>query len=362
MSAYKDAKKNTWYAKFRYKGWMDDTKWVTKRGFSTKREALQWERDFLAQKSGSTEMIFRDFVDVYLKDRTPRLKESTTAMKENVIETKLVPYFGKLPLRDITSKEVIQWQNEMLRYRDPESHRPYSKTYLKTVHNQLSAIFNHAVRFYGLRENPARLAGNMGSERCHEMKYWIREEYQEFSEAVMDDPVAYYCFEVLYWCGIREGELLALTPEDINLESKTLTVSKTFQRVKGRDLITEPKTPKSNRKVSMPDFLCEELEDYMKSCYGLEMQDRLFPVTKSFLYRAMERGCRSSGVKRIRVHDLRHSHVSLLIDMGFSALAIADRMGHECIDITYRYAHLFPNVQTQMADKLNGLREVADDV
>lgn len=362
MPAYKDMKKNTWYAKFYYKTWNGESKRHTKRGFATKREALQWERDFLAQKSGSTDMTFGDFVKVYLRDRGPRLKESTSAMKENIIETKLLPYFGKMSMWDITSKDVIQWQNKMLAYRSLGSRLPYSKSYLKTVHNQLSAIFNHAMRFYGLKDNPARLAGNMGSERGKEMKYWVREEYQQFAEAMMDAPIAYYCFEVLYWCGIREGELLALTPADIDLTAKTLSVNKTFQHIKGRDIVTDPKTPKSKRKVSMPDFLCEELEDYMKSCYDLGSHDRLFPVTKSFLYRAMEKGCKVSGVKRIRVHDIRHSHVSLLINMGFSAVAIADRMGHESIDITYRYAHLFPTVQTQMADQLNQLREVDNNV
>lgn len=87
--------------------------------------------------------------------------------------------------------------------------------------------------------------------------------------------------------------------------------------------------------------------------YGVQPNDRIFTITKSYLHHEMDRGSKSAGVKRIRIHDLRHSHVSLLIEMGFSALAIADRVGHESIDITYRYAHLFPSKQAEMADKLN---------
>ena len=87
--------------------------------------------------------------------------------------------------------------------------------------------------------------------------------------------------------------------------------------------------------------------------YNIGLDDRMFPVTKSYLYREMQRGCQETGVKRIRIHDLRHSHISLLIDHGFSAVAIADRVGHESIDITYNYAHLFPSKQTEMADKLD---------
>ena len=76
-------------------------------------------------------------------------------------------------------------------------------------------------------------------------------------------------------------------------------------------------------------------------------------MTKSYLHHEMDRGAKEAGVKRIRIHDLRHSHVSLLIEMGFSALAIADRVGHESVDITYKYAHLFPSKQQEMAQKLD---------
>jgi integrase len=117
-------------------------------------------------------------------------------------------------------------------------------------------------------------------------------------------------------------------------------------------VVTEPKTPKSNRTISMPDFLCHEIQDYIKSLYGCKPTERIFPITKSYLHHEMDRGSKEQGVKRIRVHDIRHSHVSLLIDMGFSAVAIADRVGHESIDITYRYAHLFPSKQTEIANKL----------
>ena len=112
-------------------------------------------------------------------------------------------------------------------------------------------------------------------------------------------------------------------------------------------------TEKSNRIIKMPQFLADEMQDYLKQLYGIEPNDRMFTVTKSYLHREMDRGAKKAGVKRIRIHDIRHSAVSLLIDMGFSATAIADRVGHESIDITYNYAHLFPSKQTEMAEKLN---------
>ena len=357
MSAFKDNQRNTWYAKFSYRNWKGETKWVTKRGFTTKREAVQFERDFLMQQNGNLDMTFAEFVEVYQRDRHPRIRESTIVMKENIITTKLIPYFGHRRLRDITTSDIMQWQNEMLAYRDPETGNPYSNAYLKSIHSQLSAIFNHAIRFYKLKENPAAIVGNMGSEKGIQMKFWTKAEYLKFAEAMMDEPLAYYCFQVLYWCGIREGELLALTLDDLDFEKKNLRINKTFQHLNGKDIISEPKTPKSNRIVVMPDFLVEELKDYAKMQYDVNPTDRLFPVTKSYLYHKIKKGCQMQSLPRIRVHDLRHSHVSLLIDMGYSAVAIADRMGHESIDITYRYAHLFPTVQTDMAAKLNLLME-----
>ena len=362
MPAYKDDERNTWFVKFKYKNWNNEEKWVTKRGFRTKREALQWEKEFQLQQQGSIEMSFADFVQVYREDRTPRLKESTAVMKDNIIDTKLVPYFGQKPIQEITTRDVMQWQNEMLRYRDPKTGKPYSKSYLKTIHNQLSAVFNHAVRHYKLKENPAMLAGNMGTEKGIQMDFFTKEEYLRFADAMMDEPMAYYCFQVLYWCGIREGEMLALTLDDIDFQKKTIRINKTFHQIKGKDIVTEPKTPKSNRTVQMPDFLADELMDYVKMQYGLQNTDRLFPVGKSYLYRMMKKGCEGAGLRKIRVHDLRHSHVSLLIHMGFSAVAIAERVGHESVDITYRYSHMFPSVQNDMANKLNQLMEGSGNV
>ena len=128
-----------------------------------------------------------------------------------------------------------------------------------------------------------------------------------------------------------------------------------YYEMMDKDVITTPKTKKSNRTIKMPHFLCEEMQEYLGMLYGLKKKDRIFTVTKSYLHHEMDRGAKVAGVKRIRIHDLRHSHISLLIDMGFSAVAIADRVGHESIEITYQYAHLFPSKQAEMAKRLDNL-------
>lgn len=305
MAAFKNKDNGTWYVQFRYTDWKGERQQKLKRGFATKREALEWEREFLMEKQADVNMTFESFVALYERDIKPKLKLNTWLTKESIIKKKILPYFAKRKLSEITAKDIMRWQNEIREMRDCHG-KPLSKTYLKTVHNQLSAIFNHAARFYGLNLNPARQAGNMGAEERKEMLFWTREEYTKFSEAMMDKPLSFYAFEVLYWCGIREGELLALTPADFDFEKRTLTINKSYQRLNKQDVITTPKTPKSNRVIQMPQFLCDELQDYLKQLYGVEPDSRMFPISKSYLHREMDRGCKQTGVKRIRIHDLRH--------------------------------------------------------
>ena len=355
MAAFKNKANGTWYVQVRYTDWKGERQQKLKRGFATKKEAQAWEREFLMQKQADVNMTFESFAQLYEKDMKPKLKLNTWLTKESIIQKKILPYFGKRKLSEITAKDVMDWQNAIRGLTDAKG-KPYSPTYLKTVHNQLSALFNHAVRYYGLQVNPAAKAGNMGVEERREMLFWTKEEYLKFADAMMDKPLSYYAFEMLYWCGIREGELLALTPTDFDFEAGTVSISKSYQRLKGKDVITTPKTKKSNRVIKMPKFLCGEMEDYLKMFYSTGANERIFPVSKHYLHHEMDRGAKAAGVKRIRIHDLRHSHISLLIDMGFTALAIADRVGHESIDITYRYAHLFPTRQVEMADKLDSLK------
>ena len=331
---------------FRYVDWRGENKQVFKRGFATKKEAQEYEREFRMQKSADVTMNFGTFVELYEKDIRPSLKENTWLTKEHIIKEKILPYFSKKRLCDIAAKDVIAWQNEM-RNATSKGGKKLSQTYLKTIHNQLSALFNHAVRFYGLKVNPAATVGNMGKAEYKEMLFWTTEEYTKFANEMMDKPLSYYAFQMLYWCGIRVGELLALTPADFNFNNKTVTISKSYQRLHGEDIITSPKTSKSNRTIKMPQFLCDEMQEYINMFYEAGENDRIFPISKSYLHHEMDRGSDKAGVKRIRIHDLRHSHVSLLIDKGFQPLAIADRVGHESVDITYRYAHLFPSKQIE---------------
>lgn len=351
MAAYKDEKRGTWYVSFYYMDWTGQNKRKMKRGFSTRREALQWEKKFRLSETSSMDMTFSAFVEEYANDRRARLKENTWLTKEYIIRTRLLPYFAEKKMKDICPRDIIHWQNEMLAHRDAKG-KAFKPTYLCTLQAELSAIFNHAVRYYELKGNPVVKAGPLGKGKAEEMLFWTKEEFVKFVEAVRNKPLSYVAFQILYWCGLREGELLALTPEDIDCAGEILHITKSYQRIKGEDVITDPKTPKSRRDVAIPAFLCGQIAEYIEEG-GFLPEDRIFPVTKSYMHREMTRGSQKAGVKRIRVHDLRHSHVSLLIHMGFSAVAIGRRVGHESQDITFRYAHMFPTEQAEMADKLN---------
>ncbi len=352
VSAYKDKKTVKLYVFFYYQDNMGVRKGKTKRGFATKREALEWEQNFKVVEAENLEMPFDDFFIIYSNYVKPRIKHSTWLTKKHMVETKILPYFGTKPMNTITANDIAKWQSGLLSYRD-ENGDPYSPVYLKTIQSQLSALFNYAERFHDLKGNPTKKAGSMGKKKGREMEFWTKEEYLKFSDAMRDKPLSFYAFEILYWCGLRVGELLALTPKDINLEKQTITINKTYQRLERQDYITSPKTEKSNRTISISDFLAAELDEYMNLLYDIKENDRLFEVTSHYLSGEMIRGCKATGVKKIRLHDLRHSAISLLIELGFTPLAIADRMGHESIDITLNYAHLYPSRQLEMAEKLN---------
>ena len=173
MAVYKDEKTNTWMVYYRVTDWKGDRKQSTKRGFQTKRDALAWEREFLNKTQADLSMTFASFVDTYTVDMKNRIKENTWHTKEHIIRTKILPYFGKRKISDIQPRDIIAWQNEMIKGRDKNG-KKYSPVYLKTLHNQLSAIFNHAVKFYGLKENPAAKVGNMGKARSREMLFWTQ--------------------------------------------------------------------------------------------------------------------------------------------------------------------------------------------
>lgn len=339
----------TWDVKVRYNDWTGERKQKKKEGFATKREAQEWETNFLNSCKGNITMTFANLIEKYLKDCEARLAPTTIANKQHIIETKLLPYFGKLTLDKITVTTVRHWQNKLIT--DPAGYKP---TYLKSVHNQLSAIMNFAVKYYGLPKNPAAICGSMGKKHADSMQFWTMDEFNTFIQYV-DDPMLNTIFYLLFYSGMREGEMLALTISDFDFTANTVSITKNFAVVKGKEIIKEPKTPKSKRTVTIPQPVMDMVLAYSKRLYDLRPTDRLFQTSKHTLYHSMVKYCEQSGVKRIRIHDIRHSHASMLIEMGVAPLAISERLGHEDIQTTLNtYSHLYPNKQGEIAMMLAG--------
>lgn len=205
MAAYKDEARGTWYVSFHYNDWTGKNKRKLKRGFRTRREALEYEQKFLLQQATNLDMRFADFYKLYEEDLKPKLKLNTWRTKDVIFQKKLIPYFKDKKMNEISPADIIKWQNEMIKKRQADG-KSYKPTYLKTMQSELSAIFNHAVRFYNLRENPVKKAGTIGKGKADEMDFWTKEEYLKFIECVKDKPISYYAFQILYWCGIREGD------------------------------------------------------------------------------------------------------------------------------------------------------------
>lgn len=349
MPVYKDEQRGTFFCSFYYTDWTGEKKKKTKRGFKLKRDAQAFERSFLEQTQGEPTMLFSALVDLYLADIRTRLKPSTLYGREKIIQDKYLPFFGKLRLDQITPAHIRKWQNALIE-------QGFKETYLRSLSTSLSTIFNFAVRYYNLKENPCAKAGHIGKMKADEMLFWTRQEYAQFIKQIEEHTMQHLGFQLLYWTGMRIGEMMALTVGDIDLRNKTLSITKSYQRIQKQDVITEPKTQKSKRVIFLPDFLCTELEEHIARMYDVKPTDRLLPCGKMLFRYHLELGAERAGVKRIRLHDFRHSHASLLIELGFSPLLIAERLGHENIERTLNtYSHLYPNKQAELIEKLEKL-------
>lgn len=344
----------TWFARFYYTTYDGKRKQKGKRGFPTKREALEYEREFLAKASFSNNMSFKSLVELYLEDTEQRVKRATLKTKKNAAYDKLIPFFGDTPVDEITPILVRKWQNTIITGYNFRTGKKFSEAYIRQIHTQLSTIFNYAVKFHNLKENPCRKAGPVGKPGRQEFNIWTREEFETFCKFVKRNIKYYTAFQCLFWTGMRIGELLALNFEDVNLVKKEIRINKTSCKIGKTEIITEPKTAKSKRTISITDNLVEILREYMGKIYAPLPTTRVFTFSRSAFHGYMIRKCEHSGVHRIRIHDLRHSHASLLINAGVNPLAVSERLGHERIEMTLNvYSHLYNKTRDELMELLN---------
>lgn len=357
MAVVREKNKNTWESFFYYTNYTGDKQRKHKRGFKTKKEAQEWEREFLSKTEFNTDMTFNSLYELYIDDLSYRLRENTLTTKKYIFKTKILPFFEKLKLEDITPLKIRQWQNSIMTS-ITQNNAPPSQTYLKTMNNQLVAIFNYAVKYHNLKFNPCHKAGSIGKKKANEMNIWTVEEFEKFVPFVKQKPLNYVGFHVLFWCGLRIGELLALTVGDVDLDNKTLNINKSYQRLNGRDVITPPKTPKSKRVIDISDNLVTLLDEYISKLYKPKKSTRLFESTKYAFEHDIRFYSERAGVKRIRLHDLRHSHTSFLFNNDVNIMVIANRLGHEKIQTTLDiYTHLYQSTNDKLISILNRKNE-----
>lgn len=350
VKSYKDRNgKTKYYAAFYYSDYTGQRKKKKKEGFTTAAAAKQFEKDFTDQHSGSSDILFRNLVENYLADCRQRQKPTTLLSKTNRIDHYVLPFFSDLPVSEITPLHVRKWQNEILQ-------KGYKPGTMRMIHASLAAVLNFAVKYYGLKQNPATLAGSIGTlKQLHKIQFYTLDQFKKFLPCVSDKfRVA---FKILFFTGLRIGELLALTVGDFDAAAGTLTVNKSYSSELG--ITQTPKTTKSNRVVTLPPFLVSDIEDYLFfKFFEPQPGERLFYwLYKSALSAESKNAATLAGLPQIRLHDFRHSHASLLIDLDFPPLVISERLGHESVKTTLEiYSHLYPDRAATVAEKLQALK------
>ena len=334
-------------------------------GFKNEKDALEWQQEALPYLIHKRESLYLhvnpltmgELIQEYMKYSKARRRNSTVAMKEGILQLKILPFFKDKRVFEITKNDIRIWQDTVLDMKKADG-SCYAPSYIQLMNNQMSALMNYAVQYHDLPHNPVRLVEAIGSrEGLEEREFWTLEEYQKFSEVMEEKPEYYYAFEVFFWCGIRLGELLALTKEDLDLDADLLHVRGSYSPLNGDDKRT--KTVNSLRTIHMPHELTEELQDYLDTIYTPEDHEPLFPTSKSALHRAMTYGAAKAGVKRITLHGMRHSHISLLMNSmeNTSVLDIAKRAGHKSPDVTMIYTHQYSHKDAQIASELDTIMQ-----
>lgn len=362
MSVAKNKKTKKWYAKLYYKDYSGKRWQKKKEGFATRREALAWERDFKARAEGEERLTFGQAYDRYIEDGKRRYKKSTiTARREKRGRfTKL----EDLVLVDITPSTIRKYQNDVLLAVDETGEQlKYQRSTIIATNRALSAFFAWCEKFCGLKSNPVKQAGAIDINRALEKPkkkgvFWTVEDFERFIETVQRDDY-HLMFSILFWCGLRRGELLGLTVEDVDLSNRTLRIRNNLT-VGGMDTT---KTVESSRMVSLPRAVADELSVYIGRMFKPEKDQLLFMRSPSQLTAVFRQYQKKIDFKPyINLHYLRHSHASMLINMGFTPDVVGDRLGHADGGMVNKtYGHLYKERRIEVVDKIDLLIEKIEE-
>lgn len=339
-----------WIARFSYTDITGDKHTIFKRGFETKREAQEYERDFLYNNSLTVNIPFKNMYIQYLEFKKLRVKETT--FKVNFKNSyKDYIFLGDFFILDITPLLISTWQNELLK-------RDLKGTTVRIINKRLKDFFNWCVKYKGLKTSPMNVTDNIGVARIKKEFNIISIEELNQLLKTFKNPIEKLLIKFLFWTGCRIGEALALTIDDINFNNETININKTLTRLNRANIITTPKTECSNRIISIPTQLAENLKELIKITEYTRENNRLFYITKNQIWKKFKTKTRVLFGREITLHDLRHSHASLLINNNANILAVSKRLGHSNPTMTLNiYSHLYRSTEQTTIDLINKLEE-----
>ena len=338
MAVKKDTNTGKWF----FYGVHRDRKQYKRRGFGTKKEAMIAEMKFLEgidENVKSEDITFEELAEEYLSWYQKRRKASSFTKISSIVRIHLIPKFDKTPILEIRPRDVTKYQDDII--------DKFAPSHVKKIHTTLSAVFKHAMKQEYITTNPASIVGNVDLEEEKHINFWTLDEFKAFIKHV-EDPMYHAMFMALYYSGMRKGELLALTWGDIDFENNNINIDKTEYNRQ----ITTTKTKASARQVIMPSHVMRLLS-ILKQQASPKMTYVVFgefhtSISTSTLDRRYSEFIKQSGVKRIRIHDFRHSHASYLINKGIIISVVAARLGHSDVATTLNtYSHLYPSTEKE---------------
>ena len=347
MPVYRDEKRKTWYVKFRYRDWQGKGRYTTKRGFKTKRDALKYEYEFKATSTERIDLKLSRLVEIYLAEKALRVKISTYKKIESTLRNHFLPFVVNLKASELTTAIMKEWQNKLIQ-------KKYKYSTIAKIHNIVNSFINYVVKSYGLKENPLYKVSDIRSIKKREIRHiniWTYEEFEKFI-SIVKNPKYQICFKILFFGGLRVGELLALEKRDFNFKENKIIINK--NKIQATGEISTPKTPESEREVYMPVEIMKEIRQYLRGLKVIPSRSPIFSTNHSALWLSLKKCAAKAGLKQIRVHDLRHSHASHLIYLGVPITTISRRLGHKSPEITLNvYSHMYSDSGKQAADLLS---------
>ena len=328
MSAYKDTEKGTWYVKFRYKDWQGHPRATTKRGFRTKKEALAYEADFQEQAKSQFKLTVKQLYDIYIEHEKSHVKPSTVIIVKNMLSRHVVAPLGEMRLDTITPNIIRIWQNDL-------KSKELSPSTIKNINGYFSALLTFAVKYYNLPQNPFKITGSIGYSKKRTM-FWTLEQFNKVIAAASQNPkeVKYaLMLKILFFSGMRYGELMALTFDDFDFRNNTISIVKGFMQG-----ARQTSTPKSkSRVIAMPALLMYDVRKYKSMLYDNESHP--FAYKSEYFRKRLRAWSEKAGIPYIHIHSLRHSHITYLMHKNFPAPAIAYRVGDSVETILRVYVH-----------------------